>query len=128
MQLKPDDRPPHVIALLTKNLSAYKEYEWLETITTEMIEGASLMKTHSEAMGILRDTLALSAISDEFFEAQLAVRSMYHCFCEHASLPMVVSGLCMFCNAATVPSAYVHHQSNRIAIFSSVRPASGVVT
>ena len=96
MQLKPDDRPPHVIALLTKKLSAYKEYEWLETITTEMIEGASLMKTHSQAMGVLRDTLALSAISDEFFEAQLAVRSMDHCFCEHASLPMVVSGLCMF--------------------------------
>ena len=120
MQLKADDRPPHVIACLTQHLSAYKEYEWLETITTEMIERANLLKAFSEAMGVLRDTLALSGISEEFFEAQLPVRRMDHCSRQCSMLPKVVTGLCL---SAMQPESKGHVYSinlYRIAIVSSV--------
>lgn len=118
MQLKSDDRPPHVIACLTKNLSAYKEYEWLETITTEMVDGATLLKAFSEAMGVLRDTLALSGISEEFFEAQLAVRLMDHCSRQCSMLLKVVTGLCL---SAMQPESRGHVYSiNLYGISSSV--------
>lgn len=78
LQLKIDDRPPHVISVLTEQLNYYEEYDWLETITAEMVEGASLLKNFSEAMAVLQDTLALPGLTEDFLAAQFAVRD-YAC-------------------------------------------------
>lgn len=78
VQLKTDDRPPHVISVLTEQLNVYEENDWLETITAELVDGASHLKAYWEAMLVVKATLSLSGLSETFFEEQIKVSSCLH--------------------------------------------------
>lgn len=80
MQLKTDERPPHVIQVLTEQLNLYEEFDWLETITMELVDGSHHLKAHWEAMIIVKATLALSGLSAEFFETQIKVSYVHQLF------------------------------------------------
>ena len=71
LQLKSDDRPPHVVTVLMQELSANNEFDWVEHLVGEMVEGAQAFKQSQDAMHILKDSLALSCLGEEFVREQL---------------------------------------------------------
>ena len=73
LQLKSDDRPPHVVTLLMQELSANDENDWAEHLVGEMVEGAPYFKHSPDAMHMLKESLALACLSKEFVEQQLGV-------------------------------------------------------
>lgn len=71
LQLKSDDRPPHVVTVLMQELSANNENDWVEHLVGEMVEGASSFKQSQDAMHILNESLALSCLGEDFVGEQL---------------------------------------------------------
>ena len=74
LQLRPDDRPPHVVSVLMQELSTNEETEWVEHLVDEMVDGAGLLKSSPDAMHILKESLALPCLGEAFVEKQLGVR------------------------------------------------------
>lgn len=81
LQLKSDDRPPHVVTVLMQELSANNENDWAEHLVGEMVEGASAFKQSQDAMHILKESLALSCLGEEFVGEQLKAShdGLNHC-------------------------------------------------
>ncbi len=81
LQLKSDDRPPHVVTVLMQELSANNENDWAEHLVGEMVEGAASFKHSQDAMHILKESLALSCFGEEFVGEQLKAghNGLYHC-------------------------------------------------
>lgn len=75
MQLKPDDRPPHVVTVLMQELSNNEETEWVEHLVGEMVDGAAHFRHSPDAMHILKESLALPCLREDYLEEQLAVRA-----------------------------------------------------
>ncbi|DBA74031.1 TPA: hypothetical protein ACH3X1_010851 [Trebouxia sp. C0004] len=71
LMLKSDDRPPHVVTVLMQELSANNENDWVEHLVGEMVEGASAFKQSQDAMHILKESLALSCLGEDFVGEQL---------------------------------------------------------
>ncbi len=80
LQLKSDDRPPHVVTVLMQELSANNENDWVEHLVGEMVEGASAFKQSQDAMHILKESLALSCLGEDFVGEQLkaGLDGLYH--------------------------------------------------
>jgi len=81
LQLKSDDRPPHVVTVLMQELSANNENDWAEHLVGEMVEGAASFKHSQDAMHILKESLALSCFGEEFVREQLKAGQdgLHHC-------------------------------------------------
>ena len=94
LQLRPDDRPPHVVSVLMQELSTNEETEWVEHLVAEMVDGVSHLRHSPDAMHIMKESLALPCLGEEFVEEQLGVSSellqalslqFRFCFCsQHA--------------------------------------------
>lgn len=73
LQLKSDDRPPHVVSVLMHELSGYNETDWAEHFINEMVEGAPGFVHSPDALNILKEGLSLPCFDQDFIEAHLAV-------------------------------------------------------
>lgn len=59
------------MTVLMQELSANNENDWVEHLVGEMVEGASAFKHSQDAMHILKESLALSCLGEEFVGEQL---------------------------------------------------------
>lgn len=75
LQLRADDRPPHVVSVLMQELSTNEETEWVEHLVGEMVDGVGHLRQSADAMNIVKESLALPCLDEEFVEEQLGVCS-----------------------------------------------------
>lgn len=73
LQLRADDRPPHVVSVLMQELSTNEETEWVAHLVGEMVDGVGHLRQSADAMNILKESLALPCLDEEFVEEQLGV-------------------------------------------------------
>ncbi len=73
LQLKTDDRPPHVVTVLMQELNANGENDWVEHLVGEMVEGAPHFKHSPDAVHILKESLGLACLEEDFVREQLKV-------------------------------------------------------
>ena len=73
LQLRPDDRPPHVVSVLMQELSTNEETDWVEQLVAEMVDGVTHLRHSPDALHIMKESLALPCLRDVFFEEQLGV-------------------------------------------------------
>ena len=73
LQLRADDRPPHVVSVLMQELSTNEETEWVEHLVGEMVDGVGHLRNSADAMHILKESLALPCLEEKFVEDQLGV-------------------------------------------------------
>ena len=73
LQLRPDDRPPHVVSVLMQELSTNEETDWVEHLVGEMVDGVSQLKHSPDAMHIMKESLALPCLREVFFEQHVEV-------------------------------------------------------
>ena len=63
-----------------QELSTNEETEWVEHLVGEMVDGAAHFRHSPDAMHILKESLALPCLREDFLEEQLAVSSCsLHC-------------------------------------------------
>ena len=56
-----------------QELSTNEETEWVEHLVAEMVDGVSHMRHSPDAMHIMKESLALPCLGEEFVEEQLGV-------------------------------------------------------
>ena len=78
LQMKPDDRPPHVVTVLMQELSVNGENDWAEHLLGEMVEGVSQYANMPEALLILKESLALPCLTEETVREHLKVGATPH--------------------------------------------------
>ena len=79
LQLRPEDKAPHVISLLLQKLNTQTadEAEWLTHTVAAMVEAAPNLPHSEQAMGVLKDSLTLEYLKPEFVQEQLLVSSHF---------------------------------------------------
>ena len=100
LQLKADDRPPHVVTVLLQELSSNNENDWVEHLVGEMVEGAGQLSKSPDAIRILKESLALTCLSEDFVKDQLQVRAVASAgLCLLGSVLIHLSALTAICCA-----------------------------
>lgn len=82
LQLRADDRPPHVVSVLMQELSTNEEVEWVAHLVGEMVDGVGHLRQSADAMNIMKESLALPCLDEELVEEQLGVSAdllLQHC-------------------------------------------------
>ena len=82
LQLRADDRPPHVVSVLMQELSTNAEIDWVENLVGEMVDAVGHLRQSADAMNIMKESLALPCLDEEFVEEQLGVSAdllLQHC-------------------------------------------------